>query len=70
MKEIMKKLDQQNWTAVDCQTIIKIIQAALQRGSIRAEECTTVGRMYEKLNFTMQKLNKENEDAGLSKTDN
>jgi len=29
MKQIMEKLDQQNLTAVDCQTIIKIIQAAL-----------------------------------------
>jgi len=70
MKELMDKIEQQNLTVADYNTIIKIIAASLQRGAIRPEECTTVGRMYEKLNFTMQKLNKENEDAGLSKTDN
>jgi len=70
MKELMEKLEQQNLTIADYNTIAKIITASLQRGAIRPEECTTVGRMYEKLNFTMQKLNKENEDAGLSKTDN
>ena len=43
MKELMEKLEQQNLTIADYSTIIKIIQASLQRGSIRAEECTTVG---------------------------
>ena len=47
----MEKLEQQNLTVADYATIIKIIQASLQRGSIRAEECTTVGKIYEKLQF-------------------
>ena len=66
----MKKLDEQNITVQDYATIIKIIQASLQRGSIRAEECTTVGKLYEKLQFMIQKAQKENNNAGLSKTDN
>ena len=66
----MKKLDEQNLTVADYATIIKIIQASLQRGSIRAEECSTVGKIYEKLNYMIQKQNKENNNAGLSKTDN
>ena len=70
MKEIMEKLEQQNLTVADYATIIKIIQASLQRGSIRAEECTTVGKIYEKLQFMIQKSQKENTNAGLSKTDN
>jgi len=70
MKELMDKLEQQNLTVQDYATIIKIIQASLQRGSIRAEECTTVGKLYEKLQFMIQKAQKENNNAGLSKTDN
>ena len=70
MEQLMKKLDEQNLTVADYATIIKIIQASLQRGSIRAEECSTVGKIYEKLNYMIQKQNKENENAGLSKTDN
>ena len=70
MKELMDKLEQQNLTVQDYTTIIKIIQASLQRGSIRVEECTTVGKLYEKLQFMIQKQNKENNNAGLSKTDN
>ena len=66
----MKKLDEQNITVADYATIIKLIQASLQRGAIRAEECTTVGKIYEKLNYMIQKHNKENDNAGLSKTDN
>ena len=70
MEQLMKKLDEQNITVQDYATIIKIIQASLQRGSIRAEECTTVGKIYEKLQFMIQKSQKENTNAGLSKTDN
>jgi len=70
MKEIMEKAQQQNITNEDYATVIKIIQASLQRGSIRAEECTTVGRLYDKLKFMIEKQNKENENARLSKTDN
>jgi len=70
MEQLMKKLDEQNITVQDYATIIKIIQASLQRGSIRAEECTTVGKLYEKLQFMIQKAQKENNNAGLSKTDN
>ena len=70
MEQLMKKLDEQNITVADYATIIKLIQASLQRGAIRAEECTTVGKIYEKLNYMIQKQNKENDNAGLSKTDN
>ena len=70
MKELLEKLDQQNMTVADYGTMIKIIQASLQRGAIRAEECSTVGKIYEKLQFMIQKQNKENNNAGLSKTDN
>ena len=70
MEQLMKKLDEQNITVQDYATIIKIIQASLQRGSIRAEECTTVGKLYEKLQYMIQKQQKENDNAGLSKTDN
>ena len=70
MKEIMEKLEQQNLTISDYNTIIKIIAASLQRGAIRPEECTTVGLIYEKLKYMIQKTQKENDNAGLSKTDN
>ena len=66
----MEKLDQQNLTIADYNTIMKIIAASLQRGVIRPEECTTVGLIYEKLKFMIQKTQKENTNAGLSKTDN
>ena len=70
MKGLMEKLDEQNITVTDYATIMKLIQASLQRGAIRAEECSTVGKLYEKLQFMIQKQNKENENAGLSKTNN
>ena len=66
----MEKLEQQNLTVADYNTILKIIAASLQRGAIRPEECTTVGKIYEKLKFMIQKSQKENTNAGLSKTDN
>ena len=69
MKEIMEKLEQQNLTIADYNTMIKIIAASLQRGTIRPEECTTVGKIYEKLKFMIQKSQKEKTNAGLSKTD-
>ena len=67
MKELMEKLEQQNLTISDYNTIVKIMSASLQRGAIRPEECTTVGRIFEKLQFMIQK---ETNNAGLSKTDN
>jgi len=70
MEQLMKKLDEQNITVTDYSTMIKVIQASLQRGAIRGEECSTVGKIYEKLQFMIQKQNKENDNAGLSKTDN
>ena len=66
----MDKLEQQNLTVQDYTTIIKIIQASLQRGSIRVEECTTVGKLYEKIQYMIQKTQKENDNARLSETDN
>ena len=63
----MEKLDQQNLTISDYNTIVKIIAASLQRGAIRPEECTTVGKIYEKLSFMIQK---EKNNAGLSETNN
>tara|TARA_R100001443_G_scaffold35856_1_gene49683 strand:+ start:14708 stop:14920 length:213 start_codon:yes stop_codon:yes gene_type:complete len=70
MEELIKKLDEQNLTVADYSTMVKIIQASLQRGAIRAEECTTVGQLYDKLIIMIEKQNKENENARLSETDN
>ena len=66
----MDKLEQQNLTVADYNTIIKIIQASLQRGVIRIEECTTVGKLYEKIQYMIQKTQKENDNGRLSETDN
>ena len=63
----MDKIEQQNLTVADYNTIIKIIAASLQRGAIRPEECTTVGKIFEKLQFVIQK---EKKNAGLSETNN
>jgi len=67
MKELMDKLEQQNLTVADYNTIVKIIAASLQRGAIRPEECSTVGKIFEKLQFVIQK---EKKNAGLSETNN
>ena len=70
MKELLEQMNKQNLTVADYNTMLKIIAASLQRGAIRPEECTTVGLIYEKLKFMIQKTQKENTNAGLSKTDN
>jgi len=70
MKEIMEKLEQQNLTISDYNTIIKIIAASLQRGAIRPEECTTVGAIHDKLKIVIQKQQKEIDNARLSETNN
>tara|TARA_B100000900_G_scaffold312550_1_gene271339 strand:+ start:222 stop:425 length:204 start_codon:yes stop_codon:yes gene_type:complete len=67
MKELMDKIEQQNLTVADYNTIVKIIAASLQRGAIRPEECSTVGKIFEKLQFVIQK---EKKNAGLSETNN
>ena len=66
----MEKLEEQNLTVQDYATIVKIIQASLQRGAIRVEECTTVGKLYDKLQMMIRKTQKENDNGGLSKTNN
>tara|TARA_S200002703_G_C3754812_1_gene232239 strand:+ start:667 stop:906 length:240 start_codon:yes stop_codon:yes gene_type:complete len=70
MEQLMKNIDEQNLLIGDYQTMIKIIQASLQRGAIQANECETVGRLYNKLTFMIEKQNKENENARLSETNN
>ena len=70
MKELLEQMNKQNLTVADYNTMIKIIAASLQRGAIRPEECTTVGLIYEKLKYMIQKTQKANDNAGLSKTDN
>tara|TARA_R100000951_G_scaffold102276_1_gene94308 strand:- start:109 stop:330 length:222 start_codon:yes stop_codon:yes gene_type:complete len=73
MKEIMEKAQQQMITNEDYLTMVKIIQAALQRGAIKPEEMVTVGGLYEKLKFHLIKVEneqKEKTDGGLSKTNN
>ena len=70
MKELLEKIDEQNIVVSDYQIIIKLIEASLQRGAIRANEAKTVGKLYEKCVFMINKHNKENDNAGLSKTDN
>lgn len=67
MKEILEQMDKQNLTTSDYNTMIKVIQAALQRGAIRIDECTTVGVLYEKLTFMIKK---ETNNARLSETNN
>ena len=68
MKELLEQMNKQNLTVADYNTMLKIIAASLQRGAIRPEECTTVGLIYEKLQYMIQKTKKENDNAGLSKT--
>ena len=70
MKELLEQMNKQNLTVADYNTMLKIIAASLQRGAIRPEECSTVGLIYEKLKYMIQKTQKENDNAGLSKTDN
>ena len=70
MKELLEQMNKQNLTVADYNTMLKMIAASLQRGAIRSEECTTVGLIYEKLKYMIQKTQKENDNAGLSKTDN
>ena len=70
MKELLEKIDEQNFMVNDYQTIIKVIDASLSRGAIRSNECTTVGKLYEKCVFMINKHNKENDNARLSETDN
>ena len=67
MKELLEKLDDQNLNLGDYQTMIKVLQASLQRGAIQITECETVGKLYKKLDFMIKK---ETNNAGLSKTDN
>ena len=43
MKELLEKLDDQNLNLGDYQTMIKVLQASLQRGAIQITECETVG---------------------------
>tara|TARA_B100000085_G_scaffold247547_1_gene241987 strand:+ start:2165 stop:2380 length:216 start_codon:yes stop_codon:yes gene_type:complete len=71
MKELLEKIDEQNIMVSDYHTIIKLIEASLQRGAIRANEATTVGKLYDKCVFMINKHNnKEKQDGGLSKTNN
>lgn len=73
MKEIMKKIEEQNLVSGDYVVIVKLIQACQQRGAIRPNEMTAVGKVYDKLQFILQKIaneQKEKPDGGLSKTDN
>jgi len=73
MKEIMEKAQQQMITNEDYLTMVKIIQATLQRGAIKPEEMTAVGQLYEKLKFHLLKVEneqKEKTDGELSKTNN
>jgi len=60
MEEIIKKIQEQNFETEDYLTMVKIIQSGLQRGAIRAEECTTVGKLYDKIIFHLKKLEKDN----------
>ena len=60
MEEIIKKAQEQMIVKEDYLTMVKIIQSGLQRGAIRAEECTTVGKLYDKIIFHLKKLEKDN----------
>ena len=58
MDELIKKTQEQNFMTEDYLTMVKIIQSGLQRGAIRAEECTTVGKLYDKIIFHLKKVEK------------
>ena len=70
MKELLEKMEKQNLMISDYDIIIKIIEASVQRGAIRAEELTTVGKLYDKVILMIKKMKKENENAKLSETNN
>ena len=77
---ILDKTQEQTIVVEDLLVIIKLIQASAQRGSIKANELKTVGNLYDKINFIINKLQneqeqskkeqEENKDGGLSKTNN
>jgi len=77
---ILDKTQEQTIVVDDLLVIIKLIQASAQRGSIKANELKTVGNLYDKINFILNKLQNEQEqlkkeqeetkDGGLSKTNN
>lgn len=77
---ILDKTQEQTIVVEDLLVIIKLIQASAQRGSIKANELKTVGNLYDKINFILNKLQNEQEqskkeqqetkDGGLSKTNN
>ena len=51
MKELMEKLDEQNITVADYGVMSKVIEAALQRGVIRANEPLLLENYTKKYNF-------------------
>ena len=70
MKEIIEKMAEQNILPEDYITMVKVIQASLQRGAIRPNEMITVGKLYDKLEFMIKKMEKEKSNAWFLKTDN
>ena len=58
MKELLEKMEKQNLMISDYDIIIKIIEASVQRGAIRAEELTTVGKLYDKVILMIKKMKK------------
>tara|TARA_Y100000310_G_C20277969_1_gene621199 strand:- start:299 stop:490 length:192 start_codon:yes stop_codon:yes gene_type:complete len=63
MKEIIEKMAEQNILPEDYITMVKVIQASLQRGAIRPNEMITVGKLYDKLEFMIKKMEKEKSNA-------
>ena len=63
MKEIIKKMADQNILPEDYLTMVKVIQASLQRGAIRPNEMTIVGKLYDKLEIMLKKTEKEKSNA-------
>lgn len=53
-------------TVADLAVIKNLIELASNRGAFKAEELSSVGRVYDKLNLFLTKLVKEAEEAELA----
>jgi|TARA_Y100000296_G_scaffold22432_1_gene26530 hypothetical protein len=55
MEELLKKVQEQVITQEDFLTMLKVIDASVQRGAIRSTELTTVGKLWDKLTLQVKK---------------
>ena len=55
MEELFKRVQEQVITQEDFLTMLKVIDASVQRGAIRSGELTTVGKLWDKLTLQVRK---------------